>query len=68
MVADRILNPSQVAELLNIKVSTLYSHLSRGTCLPKSFKIGSQTRWRESTVWQWIAKREKMRNRKNFSD
>ncbi len=65
-MADRILNPQQVAEILNIKTSTLYSHLSRGTALPKFFKIGSQTRWRESAVWRWIEQREKDRKRKNF--
>ena len=65
---DRILNPQEVSELLNIKVSTLYSHLSRGTALPPFFKVGSQTRWRESVVWKWIEKKERERRHRNFED
>ena len=65
---DRILNPTQVAELLGIKLGTLYSHLSRGNDLPAFFKIGSQARWRESTVWKWIEKKEASQRRKNFED
>jgi len=65
-MSDRILNQKEVAELLNIKLSTLYSHLSRGTDLPPFFKVGSQTRWRESVVWNWIETRERERKKKNF--
>ena len=61
---DRVLNPKEVADLLSIKLSTLFSHLSRGTPLPPFFKVGSQTRWRESVVWDWILQREKERKRK----
>jgi len=67
-MSDRILNPAQLAEILNIKTSTLYSHLSRRTPLPKSFRVGSQTRWRESVVWRWIEKREKDRKQRNFEN
>ena len=63
---DRTLTPQQVAELLNIKLSTLYSHLSRKTPLPPFFKIGSQTRWRESVVWEWIEAKEKAQRKRNF--
>jgi len=65
-MTDTILTPQQVASLLNIKLPTLYSHLSRGTPLPKSFRVGSQTRWRESVVWKWIEAREQKRQRRNF--
>jgi predicted DNA-binding transcriptional regulator AlpA len=67
-ITDRVLNPGEVAALLNIKVGTLYSHLSRGNDLPPSFKVGSQSRWRESEVWRWIGRREKIRKQKNFED
>jgi predicted DNA-binding transcriptional regulator AlpA len=68
-VNDRVLNPEQLAkEFLNIKLGTLYSHISRGTDLPPSFKIGSQTRWRESQVLVWIEKKEKERKQRNFED
>ncbi len=65
---DQILNSGELAELLNIKVSTLYSHLSRGTPLPPSFRIGSQTRWRESVVWEWIQAKEKEKHKRNFEE
>jgi predicted DNA-binding transcriptional regulator AlpA len=67
-MSDRILTPREVADLLNIKLPTLFSHLSRGTPLPKSFRVGSQTRWRESVVWKWIEAKEKEKKRKNFED
>jgi predicted DNA-binding transcriptional regulator AlpA len=63
---DRILNPKELAETLHIKTGTLYSHMSRGTDLPPSFRVGSQTRWRESQVLTWIEKKEKERKRRNF--
>lgn len=65
---DRILNQVQLAGLLNIKIGTLYSHLSRGVDLPPFFKINSQTRWRESVVWKWIEAKEKERKRRDFED
>lgn len=63
---DRLLNPKQLAEILNIKLGTLYSHLSRGTDLPPFIRVGSQTRWRESKVWDWIKAKEKARKKRNF--
>jgi predicted DNA-binding transcriptional regulator AlpA len=63
---ERILNQAQLASLLNIKVGTLYSHLSRGIDLPPFFKVNSQTRWRESVVWKWIEQKEMERKRRNF--
>ena len=67
-MVDKILNPKELAELLHLKVATLYSHLSRGTNLPPSFRVGSQTRWRESLVWRWIEEKEKASKRKNFKE
>lgn len=68
IVVDRILDQAQLASLLNIKIGTLYSHLSRGDDLPPFFKVGSQTRWRESVIWQWIEAKEMQKKRKNFED
>ncbi len=65
---DRILTPKDLSELLGVKVGTLYSHLSRGTPLPQSFRVGSATRWRESVVWKWIEEKEKATKRKNFEE
>ncbi len=65
---NRVLNIQEMASLLNIKPSTLYSHLSRGVDLPPSFRVGSQTRWRESEVWRWIEQREGEKRRRNFEE
>ena len=65
-MADRVLGPRELSQILNIKLGTLYSHLSRGTPLPPSFRVGSQTRWRESLVWRWIEKKECEKKRRNF--
>jgi predicted DNA-binding transcriptional regulator AlpA len=65
---DRIIDINGLAEILSIKKGTIYSHLSRGNDLPPYFRVGSQTRWRESVVWQWIEKKEKERKRKNFEE
>lgn len=67
-MSDKILNPKELADLLSLKIGTLYSHLSRGTPLPPSFRVGSQTRWRESQVFKWIEQKEKERRRRNFED
>ena len=63
---EQLLNIRQVAGILNIKIGTLYSHLSRGTPLPPFIRIGSQTRWREEVVKKWIEQKEKEKKRKNF--
>lgn len=65
-ILDRILNPKEVSEILNIKLSTLYSHLCRGTELPPYFKVGSQTRWRERDVQEWIERKIKEQKKRNF--
>ena len=68
-MADRTLTPQELAnEFLKIKLSTLYSHLSRKVDLPEFFRVGSQTRWRESKVMQWIEAKEQKKRRKNFED
>ena len=68
MQVERILNPKELSDTLHIKIGTLYSHLSRGTDLPPYFKVGSQTRWRESLVWKWIEAKEKERRKRNFEE
>lgn len=66
---NRTLTPQELAnEFLNIKLSTLYSHLSRKVDLPEFFRVGSQTRWRESKVLEWIDKKEKERRKRNFEE
>lgn len=65
---DRLLNPHQLAEILNVKDGTVYSWLSRGVDLPPFVKIGDSTRWREEVVKRWIEQREKEGRRRNFED
>ncbi len=65
---DRLLNPKELAEALNVKPGTVYSWLSRGVDLPPFIRIGSCTRWREAAVKAWIDAKEKERRRRNFID
>jgi len=68
VAVDRILDDPQLAGLLQIKLPTLFSHVSRGNDLPPFFLVGSQRRWRESQVWEWIEQREKGRRKRNFNE
>jgi predicted DNA-binding transcriptional regulator AlpA len=63
---ERMLNPSQLAEILGVRPGTIYSWLSRGVDIPPCIKVGSVTRWREKAVQSWIEAREKERKRSNF--
>jgi excisionase family DNA binding protein len=63
---EKLLNPKQLAEILNVKSGTVYSWISRGVDMPPSVRIGGSTRWQEKTVRVWIEKKEKERKRKNF--
>ena len=67
LAMDRVLNPEELAkEFFHIKLGTLYSHMSRGKDLPPSFRVGSQTRWRESVVLKWIEAKEKRKKAEEF--
>jgi len=68
MSLERLLNPTQLAEVLNVRPGTVYSWLSRGISLPPFIKIGGSTRWREKAVMEWITAREKERRRRRFED
>ena len=63
---ERLLNPKQLADLLNVKQGTVHSWLSRGVDVPAYVRIGGSVRWRESTVIAWIEAKEKERKRRNF--
>ena len=63
---DKLLNPKQLAEILNVRVGTIYSWLSRGVEIPPSIKIAGSTRWRERSILQWLEQKEKERRRRNF--
>jgi excisionase family DNA binding protein len=63
---ERLLNPKELAQILNVKVGTVYSWQSRGIDLPPFVKIGGSTRWREAMVKEWIERKERERKRRNF--
>jgi excisionase family DNA binding protein len=65
---DRLLNPSELASLLNVKRGTVYSWLSRGVPLPPSIRIGGSTRWRPEVVATWMEKKEKEKRRRDFEE
>jgi excisionase family DNA binding protein len=63
---EKLLNPSQLAEVLNVKPGTIYSWICRGVDLPPFIKIGGSIRWQERTVMAWIAEREREMEHRNF--
>jgi predicted DNA-binding transcriptional regulator AlpA len=65
---EKLLNPKQLADILNVKPGTVYSWLSRGVDLPLCIRISGSTRWREEVVREWILQKEKERRRRNFDD
>lgn len=49
-----------LAECLGISTATIYRMRSLGEDLPRAFKVGSQLRWRQETVDQWVAAQEEL--------
>jgi excisionase family DNA binding protein len=64
---EKLLNPQQLAEVLNVKSGTVYSWLSRGVDFPPFVKIGGSIRFREKAVEAWLLAREKEKKRRNFA-
>lgn len=62
---DRLLNSQQLAEILRVKVGTIYSWLSRGVDVPH-VKIAGTVRFREKAVMDWLTEKERERKRRNF--
>ena len=65
---EKLLNPKELAALLNVKPGTVFSWLSRGVDLPPSIKIAGSNRWRPEAVAKWIEVKEKARRKRNFED
>ena len=68
MRMEKLLNPRELAEILNVKAGMVYSWLSRGVEMPPSIKIAGSTRWQEKTVRAWIEHKERERRKRNFGD
>ena len=62
-----MLNPSQLAEILNVRPGTIYSWLSRGVDIPH-VKIAGTVRFREKAVMDWLLQKERERKRRNFDN
>ena len=62
---EKYLNPSQLAELLGVRLGTIYSWLSRGVDVPY-VRIGGTVRFREKAVMDWLMEKERQRKRRNF--
>ncbi|MGO1537979.1 MAG: helix-turn-helix transcriptional regulator [Leucobacter sp.] len=53
--APQLLTIDELAELLQVSTSTIYSHRSLGLPLPPAAKICGRLRWRLSDVEDFIA-------------
>ena len=62
---EKLLNPSQLAEILGVSPGTIYSWVSRGVDIPH-VKIAGTIRFREKAVMDWLMEKEKERKRRNF--
>jgi excisionase family DNA binding protein len=62
---DRLLTSKDLAQILAVKVGTVYSWVSRGIS-PPYIKIGGTIRWREKVVQNWIEAKEKEKKKRNF--
>ena len=62
---EKLLNPSQLADILGVKLGTIYSWLSRGVDVPH-VKIAGTVRFREKAVMDWLLNKERERKRRHF--
>jgi len=62
---EKLLSPSELAALLDVKTGTIYSWLSRGVDVPH-IKISGTVRFREKAVMDWLLHKEQQRKRRNF--
>jgi len=62
---EKLLNPSQVAEIFGVRPGTIYSWVSRGIDIPY-VKVEGTLRFIEKEVMDWLMKKERNRMRKNF--
>ncbi len=63
-----LIGPRELAQILGVKLGTVFSWMSRGIDLPPSIKIAGTTRWDPKDVEAWKQRKKKERARKNFED
>ena len=64
---EKMLNPSQLADILGVRPGTIYSWLSRGVDIPY-VKIAGTVRFREKAVQDWLFQKEREKKRRNFEE
>ena len=62
---EKLLTPTQLADILGVRIGTVYSWLSRGINIPH-VKIAGTVRFREKAVVDWILQKEREKKRRNF--
>ena len=62
---EKLLNASQLAEIIGIKAVTIYSWINRGLDIPY-IKIEKTIRFREKAVQEWLLRKEEERKKRNF--
>jgi len=62
---EKLLTPSQLAEILGVCPGTIYSWLSRGIDIPY-VKIKGTVRFRQKAVQDWLLKKEQEKRKRNF--
>jgi len=62
---EKLLNPSELATILNVRPGTVYSWISRGIDIPH-VKVGGTVRFREKAIQDWLLKKEQEQKRRNF--
>lgn len=64
-MVEKLLTPSQLADIIGIRLGTVYSWLSRGVDVPH-VKIGGTIRFREKAIQDWLLKKEQEKKKSNF--
>ena len=62
---EKLLTPTQLAEMFNVKRGTVYSWLSRGIDIPH-VKIAGTVRFPEKSVEEWLLKKQEKKKKRNF--
>ena len=62
---EKLLNPSEVADLLGVRPGTIYSWISRKVDIPH-VKMSGSIRFREKSIMEWVLQKEQERKRRNF--
>ena len=62
---EKLLNASQLAEIIGIKPVTVYCWITRGVDIPH-IKVNKTIRFREKAVQEWLLRKEEERKKRNF--